>query len=744
MRGNVWICDYVETPFILGIFRPRIYMTSYISSEDARHVIAHEKAHIAHGDHVWKPLGFVILSVYWFNPVIWLAFILFSHDIEFACDERVLRAASDDSVKRGYSAALVNCSAPGRPITLCPLGFAEVSVKERVKDVLRYKKPTVWIMTAAVIAIFAAAATLLTSPLEKADEALYKRRTDYDDFSFADSTVYETSDNVILNAEIPEKLAAQGRFRDLREADFMVFDEKLYARNFLYGEEFVTDWTELSALGTKRDLTPDIFSRFLPAGAPLSGLYDPHAATDEVDGGAGYVSSDPEGNPLTTDSEYAISLLLNMLGDGACREAKWRESDRVYAFAYLFGDIVCLGYQHRDGLPEIYHIRGLTLLVDRPAVMRMDFDVDGDGEKDRVELSYSEKNGKNEVVLSGAVGGREFRNYLYLNTGFELGLGKENRTENGKTVEYLTLEKRFYDKDGNRDFSRSREYYLLRWTDDGQTGTFETEYGFKSYKGVPEEKLGDPTYVVSFDDGDFEPSYYSVKDVFMEDERYEYCLTQDESRLARILTADGRERDLREALADGIVDLDFVLEKYGFYWKIDKQTGEYICISNGGKVSWSSAGVEYCDDSEFYAENGYHYPFFTHIPDRMRQYYNTYGYTVFDIDGDGVKEYIAFGWGPNKEGNFPVTYLLFTVTVEQGGKREYFDIFDLGPRCKFAMRLEDDGRPYMYTYEEGDTSAPADRRVIDKYDLDISDGHVTLTKDGKPLPYWDGNDIWGY
>ncbi len=167
--GEAWICDSVDTPFILGVFKPKIYMPSYVKDGDRAYIISHEKAHIRRFDFIWKPLGFVLLSVYWFNPLMWLAYILLCKDIELACDEKVIKELGTDS-KAGYSTALINCSVTRKKISACPLAFGETAAKERVKGVLSYKKPTFWIIVVAILACAAVAVCLLTrSPAEEND-----------------------------------------------------------------------------------------------------------------------------------------------------------------------------------------------------------------------------------------------------------------------------------------------------------------------------------------------------------------------------------------------------------------------------------------------------------------------------------------------------------------------------------------------------------------------------------------------
>lgn len=163
LRDNLWQCDHLRSPFILGVFRPRIYLPSDLSGTARDSVVAHEQAHLRRHDHWWKPLGFLLLTVYWFNPLMWMAYILLCRDIEAACDERVVRDMNAAS-RRSYSEALLRCSAPRRLVSACPLAFGETSVKSRIKSVLSYKKPTVWIIVVALLVSTVAGVCLLTNP----------------------------------------------------------------------------------------------------------------------------------------------------------------------------------------------------------------------------------------------------------------------------------------------------------------------------------------------------------------------------------------------------------------------------------------------------------------------------------------------------------------------------------------------------------------------------------------------------
>ena len=178
---RILACDEVKAPFILGVFRPVIYVPSSMSGKTLDHVIRHERAHLQRHDHWWKPLGFLLLSVYWFNPLCWIAYILLCRDIEMACDEKVIRDMDKDDMA-AYSQALLDCSFPRKRIAACPLAFGEVGVKERIKGVLNYKKPAFWIIVVAVAACVVTGVCFLTNP---AGTALTKWGTDEADMNKA-------------------------------------------------------------------------------------------------------------------------------------------------------------------------------------------------------------------------------------------------------------------------------------------------------------------------------------------------------------------------------------------------------------------------------------------------------------------------------------------------------------------------------------------------------------------------------
>ncbi|HHU84758.1 MAG TPA: hypothetical protein GXZ23_06275 [Clostridiales bacterium] len=163
LRDNIYQSENVVSPFVLGIIKPKIYLPFNLSEQDMKHVITHEQAHINRKDHFWKPLGFLILTLHWFNPLIWFAYVLLCRDIELACDEKVAKELNTEQ-RADYSQALLTCSVNRRMVAACPLAFGEVGVKDRVKSILSYKKPAFWIIIVAFIASIVLAVCFLTNP----------------------------------------------------------------------------------------------------------------------------------------------------------------------------------------------------------------------------------------------------------------------------------------------------------------------------------------------------------------------------------------------------------------------------------------------------------------------------------------------------------------------------------------------------------------------------------------------------
>ena len=201
VQDHIYLCDAISSPFILGVVKPHIYLPSGLDEVQRQNVLAHEQAHLARRDHWWKPLGFALLAVYWFNPVLWLAYALLCRDIELACDERVIRTMDESAVKT-YSTVLLACSMPRKAVITCPLAFGEVGVKERVKNALHYKKPAFWVVAASVAVCIVVAVCFLTNPPTDTDAAglvgFHREQVTYADVTGASGA---QPSNVQLTAE---------------------------------------------------------------------------------------------------------------------------------------------------------------------------------------------------------------------------------------------------------------------------------------------------------------------------------------------------------------------------------------------------------------------------------------------------------------------------------------------------------------------------------------------------------------
>lgn len=197
LRDNIWQSDRIGSPFILGVFRPRIYIPYGLEDSVSAQVLAHEQSHLSRRDHWIKPVAFALLAVYWFHPLLWVAYVLLCRDIEVACDQRVLRGQTETERKE-YATALLMCGVERRSIAACPLAFGEVSIKQRIKSVLSYRKPLLWVIIASLVICAVAAVCLLTVPF---DEEVVVLRSEM---------VEPTQDHQIYGFEIDENLMEDG------------------------------------------------------------------------------------------------------------------------------------------------------------------------------------------------------------------------------------------------------------------------------------------------------------------------------------------------------------------------------------------------------------------------------------------------------------------------------------------------------------------------------------------------------
>ena len=220
LRGNIYQSEQVASPFVLGILRPKVYLPYHMDSREAQHVLAHEQAHLRRGDHFWKPLGFLLLTIHWFNPLMWLSYAMLCRDIELACDETVIRDLGCEQ-RADYMQALVACSVNRRRIAACPLAFGETGVKERVKSVMNYKKPTLWVMLLALALSVVLAGCFLTDPKDTNSDRTAATA------SSSEEADPDTADSAPGESAQPAEQDALRESLSTTESDSLISDERI-------------------------------------------------------------------------------------------------------------------------------------------------------------------------------------------------------------------------------------------------------------------------------------------------------------------------------------------------------------------------------------------------------------------------------------------------------------------------------------------------------------------------------------
>ena len=305
VQDHIYLCDAISSPFILGVVKPHIYLPSGLDEVQRQNVLAHEQAHLARRDHWWKPLGFALLAVYWFNPVLWLAYTLLCRDIELACDERVIRTMDESAVKT-YSTVLLACSMPRKAVITCPLAFGEVGVKERVRNALHYKKPAFWVVAASVAVCVVVAVCFLTDPPTDTDAAglvgFHREQVTYADVTDASDA---RPSNVQLTAEETDAVYAlldALQYKRLGAASAM---EDCYAR--LYFISAAGERCEIM-LSEREMLVNPI------TGGKTARLYELHSGSAELrDYLFGCIgASEPAEEEMKTMTEPTLSLTLTV------------------------------------------------------------------------------------------------------------------------------------------------------------------------------------------------------------------------------------------------------------------------------------------------------------------------------------------------------------------------------------------------------------------------------------------------
>ena len=351
LRGNIWLCDRIDSPFILGVFTPRIFLPSTIEGQQMYYVLAHERAHLKRHDHLWKPLGFLVLCVHWFNPLVWAAYYLLCKDIELACDECVIRDY-DAQERKAYSTTLLECSISRRYIGACPVAFGEVSVKERIKSVLDYKKPRFWVTVVALVLCIVVALGFMTNPQTKDRTDGQKANVDQEEGN--EKSVMPPADDVYDEEEVLRVAREWGEAFCNRDAEAIVALAEASVEEALRDRELLTGEPGAYGLGRQSFAWPlddtclvRVHSKEVKVNAPGYEIYDIHGNQAEITYYA--VTSDPR------VIVWRETLTVDVVGD------QYQVSDwELRTFDHIAsGSEFAACYQYISGTPMDYMANGL-------------------------------------------------------------------------------------------------------------------------------------------------------------------------------------------------------------------------------------------------------------------------------------------------------------------------------------------------------------------------------------------------
>ena len=423
---GVWVCDRIPGSFILGVFRPRIYLSSDLQGTDREYVLAHERAHIKRFDHLWKPLGFVILCLHWFNILVWFAYALLCRDIELACDERVIRTFGEEN-KKAYSMALINCSTPKGVLSACPLAFGETGVKARIKSVLNYKKPTFWVIFFAVLAVLALCVFFLTNPKDGNSEGFS---------SLGSESMGELpdSDDSFYALELEEVVGEDGMFssvlfEDETEYTLVLKDGFLYSSAFF--DTFPSEFARLNLVQACEISLKENFDSYFSESFEWEKGYS--AELLRIQNKKTY--------SITTLNGEVIYLMLQ------------KDGSKFVAYSYLNLN----GGESKDGSVQVRYMlkcedyagemdellekvtNSLALGYRLPVLDALTVDLDGDGDEEQLSMTFGPTSGLMSVWIHVVgIGGSEGRlsEWFYVDS-TEISFVQ---TENGIGVKTLSYE----------------------------------------------------------------------------------------------------------------------------------------------------------------------------------------------------------------------------------------------------------------------------------------------------------------
>lgn len=441
LRDNVYQSEYAGSPFVLGLVKPKIYIPFSINGTDMPHVIAHEQAHIRRLDHWWKPVGFLLLALHWFNPLMWLGYILLCRDIELACDEKVIKDL-DTAMRADYSQALLNCSVSRRMIVVCPLAFGENSIKKRIKSILNYKKPGFWIIVIAMVASVMLAVCFLTNPVKQEPAA--------------DTTAptQPTTVTPVGGADEPENITVIPDSENLREKFPMYFDLDTSNGLDVYTWQMAENSYSCALLPHREH------------GYSQEELWDLHKAPASIFEMQTIVHYYMADHGIFRDDVHIIPIVMP-----------------ISSYAYNIDDA------YIEGLNILFWSDIITSeqLVLNYIIDTATFDIDGDGKAEECTLSFGPTSGLFTIKLSVYEAAGQGRLYEYFNI-FNGPAGELSfvETEAGMRLRLIPYHKdiqvdfTFSIKDGNVVLTSDNDQYTWEyWGQQGVNSPFSDLQNFK-------------------------------------------------------------------------------------------------------------------------------------------------------------------------------------------------------------------------------------------------------------------------
>jgi len=745
---GVYITDGIDTPFILGVVFPRIYLPSSMSEENAEYVMAHERAHLSRLDHLWKPLGFLLLSVYWFNPLMWVAYILLCRDIELACDEKVVRRM-DAEDKKAYSAALLSCSVPRRLISACPLAFGEVGVKARIKSVLNYKKPAFWIIITALVASVAVAVCFLTDPVSRNLPDTVKI---VDSGSEIEGVSFEVKE-IALDGEFPY-INAVWKNRSARE---FTFGEN-YGIYRLEGEEWkdcmVTErmW---HAIGYMLPPTRNFEKKYnlYHVDMTKAGTYRFEVDCFE-EGNAGveyklWVDFElSEGIPLTTVKQYkATELVFDSAIYSSIIDV---DMAPLWKISSVSNDL----FLEEKGRSDVDWI-ALGAMVET-TLSKKNFD-------DRLNTvpSWSEDHSleklkkENKRVWEAAFYSDYSAYDLYMlleqeNGDMYMCMGNLGEYGDPDTASYRCVFKLESMEIGSEEGVTTRP--SLIYNGKHYVDPYEAESQLPNnfhYAGVISPEMANNTGLEGmryFTNGDMEYYFYvehivDGKTMYkMWDAGRTYAVQANVMRYICKDTVDFIAPSIAlypesrkfmftvSGLSSNIPMGTYEMTEDKLTLDVSGNNDVYVFKVNGNNLYFDAENSSDLPRYKYSQDGEPQHPFedganFARVYDLQESYDNITDVGQGDIDGDGIKETLQIGPGPTSG------LYTFTITATENGKNEYFNIFQ--SEWNYSSFMTDkNGKLYL----RGETIG--ENPVVHMYEITVEDGNIVLSENGEKMAYW--------